>query len=373
MELIKRFKGCMIGGAVGDALGYTIEFNNYNEIIKMYGDNGITKQRLINGKALISDDTQMSLFTATGLLLGTTRRLTRGVFSGFEQYIYKNYLDWYNTQRYINNRDDIEKYSWLSNIEGLRKRRAPGNTCLDALSSGICGRIDDPINNSKGCGGVMRVAPIGLYFANPHQKINAKQPEKIIGDIAAKASAITHGHELGYIPSYMLAVLIYKLCKEQNIEQAVKESLELTVKEYENAIYINDFKELIVKSILLSKKDFKDIDAINILGKGWVAEETLAIAIYCALKYQNDFEQAVIASVNHSGDSDSTGAVLGNILGAYLGIDNIPKHFYENLELIEVIEEVTKDLFNDCHLKNLMGEVSPEWEMKYITKNYTIE
>ena len=76
-------------------------------------------------------------------------------------------------------------------------------------------------------------------------------------------------------------------------------------------------------AIELSENDADDLENINRLGKGWVAEETLAIAIYCSLKYQNDFSKGIIAAVNHSGDSDSTGAATGNILGAALGYDKI--------------------------------------------------
>lgn len=83
---------------------------------------------------------------------------------------------------------------------------------------------------------------------------------------------------------------------------------------------------MIDKAIDLANEDVDDLEAIRELGQGWVAEETLAIAIYCALKYSNDFDKALIASVNHSGDSDSTGAVTGNILGAYLGLSGIPEN-----------------------------------------------
>lgn len=98
----------------------------------------------------------------------------------------------------------------------------------------------------------------------------------------------------------------------------------------------------------LSKaEDIEDPDAVRELGQGWVAEETLAIAIYCSMKYSEDFDKARIASVNHSGDSDSTGAVTGNIVGAYLGLKGIPKKYLDNLELREVICKVADDLYDD--------------------------
>ena len=124
------------------------------------------------------------------------------------------------------------------------------------------------------------------------------------------------------------------------------------------------------KAVQLAKSDVADIDAIHMLGEGWVAEETLAIAIYCALKHSNDFKEAMIASVNHNGDSDSTGAVTGNILGAYLGLSAIPSEYLDSLELREVIIELADDLYNDCKISEYGSYRDEIWEKKYIDKTY---
>ncbi len=106
------------------------------------------------------------------------------------------------------------------------------------------------------------------------------------------------------------------------------------------------------------------------MGEGWVAEETLAIALYCSLKYENDFDKALIASVNHNGDSDSTGAVTGNILGAYLGMSKIPQKYIDNLELKDVILDIAEDLYNDCQMSENSEYRDPTWEAKYIYNTY---
>lgn len=80
------------------------------------------------------------------------------------------------------------------------------------------------------------------------------------------------------------------------------------------------------------------------LGQGWVGEETLAIAVYCSLKYTNDFTKALRLAVNHSGDSDSTGAVCGNILGAYLGVQSIPEQWINQVELSDLIIKLADKL-----------------------------
>ena len=82
MRDINRIKGCLVGGAVGDALGYAVEFSRLKSILREYGPDGITRYDLDRGLARISDDTQMALFTATALLFGETRGRMRGIGAG---------------------------------------------------------------------------------------------------------------------------------------------------------------------------------------------------------------------------------------------------------------------------------------------------
>jgi ADP-ribosylglycohydrolase len=85
-------------------------------------------------------------------------------------------------------------------------------------------------------------------------------------------------------------------------------------------------------------------EAIVKLGQGWVAEEALAISIYCALVARN-FKHGVLLAVNHDGDSDSTGSITGNLLGAIHGVNEIPTEWLTNLELRDVITELAEDLY----------------------------
>lgn len=125
--------------------------------------------------------------------------------------------------------------------------------------------------------------------------------------------------------------------------------------------------DIIDKAVRLSEKtDTDDLDNIHALGEGWVAEETLGIALYCALKYQNDFSKAMIVSVNHKGDSDSTGAVTGNILGALIGYDAIDSKWKKDLELLDVILEVADDLCHGCQMSEYSYYFDPAWATKYM-------
>jgi len=113
-----------------------------------------------------------------------------------------------------------------------------------------------------------------------------------------------------------------------------------------------------------------DLDAIHQLGEGWVGDEALAIAVYCVLKYSGDIDNALIAAVNHNGDSNSTGAITGNIIGAQGGFSGIPAKYTEKLELRDLIIEVADDLWHDCRISEYGGERDPVWEQKYIEMTY---
>lgn len=367
MKNIDKYRGCLIGGAAGDALGYAVEFLDDAAIFSCYGEKGITEYSLSNGVAEISDDTQMTLFTATGLLLGTTRGMTRGIMGTYPSYINSSYKDWYRTQTERYPLPKEYHYSWLTSLPEMFSRRAPGNTCLAAIENPAYGTIEEPINQSKGCGGVMRVAPIGLYFEGKNYSIDE------IDRIGAETAALTHGHSLGYIPAAGLVHIIHLVAHNEDVTilKAIKDMKRAVAHQFANDKHLNEFLELIDKAIALSKDEYiDDLEAIRELGQGWVAEETLAIAIYCSLKYSNDFDKAMIASVNHSGDSDSTGAVTGNIVGAYLGLEGIPQKYLENLELKDVILDIADDLYHDCKISEYGSYYDEVWKRKYIDNAY---
>ncbi len=352
---VNKFKGCMIGGAIGDALGYPIEFTHINK------SNKITD--FIDEK-LISDDTQMSLFTAIGLLWGQTRFNMRGIAPKVSDCIYLAYKDWLKTQSNNKNKDIIEnRISWILDIPNLNANRAPGTTCLTALKSGKKGTIEEPINNSKGCGSVMRVAPIGLFF-----NTNTKLSE--IGRYGAEAGAITHGHSLGIIPCYALTIIINLLAyTNKTIEEATNEAIESLKIDFNdcNNDDKNYFIKLIKKAIKLAhNKLISDDKAISELGEGWVAEEALAISLYSSIKYSKDFKKAILCSVNHNGDSDSTGAITGNIIGTYLGYDKIPQDYVNDLELKDIILEIAEDLSVECPVNEYNENNDEYWLSKYL-------
>lgn len=354
---LDKIRGSLVGGAVGDALGYPVEFiGSYMGIKQKYGENGITRLDttqwwLPNGgqstKAWISDDTQMTLFTACGLL----NAKAQGKAPKYA--ICEAYIEWLFTQVGWKSRSFSD--CWIGHISELNNRRAPGNTCITALQTILKGK--EPFNNSKGCGGIMRTAPVALYGAVWKKNHEAEPLEGRISNIkdvdvlAADAAEITHQHPLGWLPSALEAHIIYRILQNDNptvedFKAYLSEGYETLYSLYPNdTASINELKVLTDRALTLADSSASDVASIEAIGEGWVAEETLAMAIYCTVKYFDDFEKAVIASVNHCGDSDSTGAVTGNILGAVVGYDTIPQFFKDDLELHDVILHVADDLW----------------------------
>jgi ADP-ribosylglycohydrolase len=331
-----HFSGCLLGGAVGDALGAPVEFLRIDEIRAKYGSSGIADYDLAYGRrGAITDDTQMTLFTAEGLLRADVRWHHKGV-SHPAGVIHHAYIRWLHTQgersRSEFSQDKMD--GWLIGIEGLHRRRAPGNTCLSALRGAEMGTLDHPLNDSKGCGGVMRVAPIGLIASD----------ENAAFDLGCEAAAITHGHPSGYYSAGCLAAVIQNLTVGLTLVEAIERALRILEKSGKTGSA--ECSAAIHQAIALWHD--RDVppspEAVERMGGGWVGDEALAIALYCGLSAQDDFARGVLLAVNHSGDSDSTGAIAGNILGLIHGIEAIPPKWLNGLELCEEITTLAGDL-----------------------------
>lgn len=354
-----HFAACLLGGAVGDALGAAVEFDSIGAIHNKYGENGIENYVHCYGrKGAITDDTQMTLFTAEGLLRACCRECSRGIPAVYNAMIPRSYLRWLATHGMKSSYENfgIAQDGWLLTIKDLHHRRAPGNTCLSALQSAKMGTPDHPINNSKGCGGVMRVAPVGLFGAKVGGFATQKKKLEAIFKLGCETAAITHGHPSGYLPAGCLAAIIAEIIAEESIEVAIKHTLPI-LKKYKG----HEETLSAVKLAVALKKDKKIKpcpETIEKMGGGWVGEEALAISLYCALIADGDFEKGVCLAVNHSGDSDSTGSIAGNILGAKQVKTAIPQNWLAELELKDVIEEMAEDLF-------VLFKDDDDWWKKY--------
>ena len=325
MNRLERIKGCLLGGAVGDALGAPIEFLEWNTIQAKFGLQGIVDFAPAYGiTGAITDDTQMMLFTAEGLLRAYVRGSSRGICH-VPSVIHHALLRWLMTQGY-QSFTRVSLDGWLVNERALWARRAPGNTCISALKAGqYLGFLAE--NNSKGCGAVMRVAPCA-FFGNAF-------------DYATESGRLTHGHPTGYLAAGLFADILQRMAERQDsLEHALTESLAT----YGHKSGLEETRAILERVLFYFYEGYWPTpERIDEFGGGWIAEEALAIGIWCALT-ATSFEQGLISAVNHSGDSDSTGMIAGHLLGVQYGTAAIPVRWYEGLELRCVIEKVAEDI-----------------------------
>jgi ADP-ribosylglycohydrolase len=327
----EAFRGCLLGGAVGDALGAPVEFLDLAELRRRHGADGV--EGLVAGDwpaGTITDDTQLSLFTAEAMIRAERRREREELVS-IPGAARRAYLRWLHTQGEHVAHETMD--GWLVTVRGLHARRAPGSTCLAALRDGGWGSRRAPTNDSKGNGGVMRVAPVGL--ARPERAFEA----------GCEVAAITHGHPTGQLAAGYLAQVVADVSRGAVLLEAAERGLGRLGTERGH----EETTAAVERAIGLAGEAARGLaptaGVVESLGGGWVAEEALAIGLYCAL-VARDFAHGVLLAVNHGGDSDSTGAIAGNLLGLVCGERGLPAGWLARLELRDVVTQVADDLWN---------------------------
>jgi len=178
----------------------------------------------------------------------------------------------------------------------------------------------------------MRVAPVGLFLAG-------RADRRTVFDAGCRSAEITHGHPSGYLAAGVLAALIAGVIEGQALSDSLEVALDILQEHEEH----HEVLSKVTAAIRLSRDGVDRTQVFATLGEGWIAEEALAIGVYSCMAWQS-LEEAVVYSVNHGGDSDSTGSIAGQIIGAVMGFESIPDRWIQRLELIDTIEKIALDL-----------------------------
>ncbi|MFC4336296.1 ADP-ribosylglycohydrolase family protein [Salininema proteolyticum] len=287
----ERINGCLLGGAIGDALGYRVEFHSWSAIEREFGSGGVRDMH----SNLVSDDTQMTLFTAQGLLEARPGKEFGAVR--------KSYLDWLDTQRLP--MPHVHAHG-LASEEWLYNRRAPGQACITGLRNGGRPGVNP---DSKGCGTVMRSAPFGLMGLSPEAAY----------DLSARCATITHGHPTAAEAAGAFAMITAHIMNGADLNRAVDDTLLYLQRDPSSS----ETADALNAAYELAGRIPPEPGSARHLGEGWTAEEALGIGVYCALGAP-DPASALTAAVSHGGDSDSTGSVCGNLVGAAFGEGALP-------------------------------------------------
>ncbi|MEV8096700.1 ADP-ribosylglycohydrolase family protein [Kitasatospora sp. NPDC085879] len=321
-EYRDRVRGSLVGGALGDALGWPVEFKRLDDIRDRFGPQGLRSPAAGGRGGEVTDDTQMTLFTAEGLLRGGSR-----------EDVHRAYRRWMLTQRLPG--PERHPDGWLLAQDFLYASRAPGTACTSGLAgygylpAVAYGRHGEVNAQSKGCGTVMRSAPFGLAGLGVRRAF----------ELAADCAQLTHGHPTGYLAAGAFAALVERLVHGAELRQAVEEAVEQT------AAYPGSEETVAAlrRAVRVAGLGPACPERVEQVGLGWIAEECLAMAVYAAL-VGADAREALVLAANHSGDSDSTGAVCGNLVGAMYGVAGLPADWVAEVEGVQVVLRVADDL-----------------------------
>jgi ADP-ribosylglycohydrolase len=351
-EVRDRIEAMLLGGAIGDALGAGLEFLGAHEVQRLVGPAGPTTFLPAYGRSgAITDDTQMTLFTAEGLIRARVRAELKGICNlpSVVRYAYVRLLSTQGIEPHPSDQGcgSAWRNGWLLAQPELHARRAPGRTCIAGLLDGRIGTLAEPLNTSKGCGTVMRVAPVAvLHLAG----VDAFA-------VGCETAALTHGHATAILAAGALALTLGYVLEGASLHTA----LDLSRARLRGERGHEETERALAAAVALAASPTPpSMHAVASLGPGWVAEEALSVAVYCALVAPDPLAGLRLA-VTHGGDSDSTGAIAGHLLGALHGSARLPADLVRDVEARDVIRQVAHDLCAHL-LERPSGLAERDWE-----------
>lgn len=353
-EKQSAYVGCLLGLAVGDAMGLAVDDKTWDEICAEYGPNGLLGYDLRNGCAEVTSYTQVAAYVANALLVA----VSRGKADGYVRHVALALREWAKRQHFPRSPD--KSPLWVSQLPQLRRRACRDARMLDALRFDTLGTPEKPINSTASPGALPVTVAIALFF-DPRRMEPAK-----VGTLAAEAVALTHGNPDVFLSGVVLAYSIAGILHQP--ECSLKEQF-MQASAAMQAQFGNRFSQaqLIAKRVDAAIRLAEDmnVDAKQGMEKlgCYTGAECLSGSIYTCLKYSNDFDNAMIMAVNHSGLSAATGAITGAIMGAHLGMDALPDFYLESLETREPLEQLAKDLSMGGLTAGLFDD---DWDQRYV-------
>lgn len=355
------YRGCLLGLAVGDAMGYTVDSRSWQEIREDYGPNGLLGYDLVNGYADVTSYTQLAAFTCNGLLFGLTRGQMTGKMAPFIKYIALSSCEWAGSQRAWGRPN--RNYCWLARKEALCRRHCMDTRMLETLLRRNLGTPESPANGYDGPHALTTAIGVGLFFHSDRME------RQEVLQLGAEAVALTHGNPTAFLSGAVLAHMICRLLHYPHapLKKVALEAVERMKQQFGHQYsQAYDIGTLVRHAITYAESsDLRAVDAMERLGCDNAAQ-VLAGALYACLVSGEDFDRAMIVAVNHSGRSAAVGAIAGAMLGLRLGEEALPEFYMECLEPAEVLRELADDLYTGCPMERGNKLFDLDWDYKYL-------
>lgn len=355
---LAAFRGTLLGLAVGDAMGYTVDNRTWRQIQEDYGPGGLLGYDLVNGYADITSYTQLAAFTCNGLLLALTRGQMLGKMAPLVKYVGLSSREWAASQRPWGRPE--KTFCWLLTQPELCRRHCMDTRMLDTLNRENLGSLEETKNSFVSPGGLTAAVGVGMFHRLPQDELDR---------LGAETVALTHGSPLAFLTGAALTHMVSTTLKTPGIP--LKNLVADTVSSLKNQFghhYSQSFEicSLLTMALSLAQDHVSPpVKAMERL-RCENAAQVLAGAVYAIARGQGAFDESLIIAVNHSGRSSAVGAVAGALLGARLGEDALPGFYVECLEPEQLLRELAEDMYRGCPMEKGSKLFDLDWDRKYI-------
>ena len=356
-ERLPAYRGALLGMAIGDALGYTIDNKTWDEIVNDYGPNGLLGYDLQEQEyAQITSHTQIAAFLCNGLLLS----ISRGKYNHLA-YGKQALLEWTRSQQFY--KDPEQSLCWLAKLPQFRRRHCRDARMMDNLRLGLFGSMDSPRNNNAAPGSIAAAVATALFY-------NEKRltPEQV-GTLSGELMALTHGNPEAFLSGVVLAYAITGILQEPSLplrDQFLQAIAVMDGQFRSRFIQTEELAAMLHRTICLAdsgtvspQEGMEQLVCQDAAG-------CLAGAIFACLTNPRDFDTAIITAVNHSGFSAAVGAITGAIMGAKLTESALPEFYLECLECQDILRELADDLYHGCPMEMGNKLFDLDWDRKYL-------
>lgn len=353
-ERFSLYRGCLLGLAIGDALGYPVDILSWDEIRDNYGPNGLLGFALQEFEyAQVSSYTQVASFLCNGLLLAVSRGK-----ADYMQYAKVALKEWTRSQQFY--RDPEPSLCWLAKLSQFRRHNCRDARMLDNLRLELFGIMDTPKNNNKGPGAITAGVAAAMFYND--RRLTPDQ----VGTLAAELVALTHGNPEAFLSAAVLAYALTGILHEPDVplEDQFLQAIAVMDGQFHNrffqaeelAMQLRQAISLAKSGVVSPQEGMEQLECMD-------AAQCLAGSMFACLVYPNDFDSAIITAVNHSGMSAATGAITGAILGAKLGEDSLPEFYMESLECADVLRVLAEDMVRGTPAMSIFDD---NWDHKYV-------
>ena len=348
------YRGCLLGMAIGDALGYAVDDKTWDEIRDFYGPNGLLGYDLQDSElAPISSNTQIAAFFCNSYLLAISRGKT-----DYIRFAKAALMDWTRSQQYY--RDPEESYCWIAKVPRFRQRRCRDARMLGMLRLEQFGTIEVPKNDNTAPGAITAAVATAMFY-------NEKRLTPLqVGTTTAEAIALTHGNPETFLSGVVLAYALTGILQEPDMPliDHFHQAIEVMDSQFRNRFFqAEELAMQLRRAIALAKsgtvtpqEGMEQLECMD-------TAQCLAAALFACLMCPKDFDSAIVTAVNHSGFSAATGAIVGAIMGAKLGADNLPDFYLESLECRDILEILAEDIVTAAPTLSVFNDT---WDHKYI-------